>query len=800
MKKILSFVLVLAMVLGSVSMVFATDYPDVKDTDSCAEAVNVLSAVGVIEGYNDGTFKPEKTISRAEAIKIVVAALGLPVTEGNSYPTQFTDVPATAWYSGYVRYGVALGITEGTSKDHFSPDSMVTYDQMITFIMRALGYSDKLVGGYPTGYIMRAFQEGIITADTTTGTAPAPRGDIAEILYAALNKNFVVYDPEKDVFNNEPDKYAVAKPTMYALLGNWEDPTEYVVGSDLAVDASNLVNLADYLGAKITVVRTSDAENKIVGINKVLSEFVTGSSKASTAAEVKFGDYAQASTVTTANFAGFKNGVKDTTVTIPTGAAKTSDVYAVVVKDGKVAEIVSRQTWDVAQGADGRYDGEELKLDDEDVLGTLLGCAFKTLEDDDKAIDANSFAIEGVKALSDIKKGDVVYVYTAGGKITKVEVGQDVVEGSLTAISSDKADYTIGGTKYQLAPNAVNDYDSTTVNMKGLLGASVKAHLDINGKIYEAEEVKAEDTTVYAVILNGAPVDNAGTARELPAFYKVLLLADNTEKDYDLKNAADYSATKFGELVALDINDKNQITKITSATSEAAGTAEISANGVLADGANILDSNAKVLLYDGTDVKVKKNYSSLDYSKLLKQKTSATFEYSYFAKSGKVTAMLVKGVASTVKNPTAVIDVKNSTEGAKDTASIVAYVDGAKTDYTSTNTMLTTTFASAGAALYDLTVADGKISAASKVAADDTIAKTALTSRSTSVSATVVKAAGKLVEVDEDIIVYTYTASSGAWTVATGSDRLVGLKDVAIDLYDTSSTKDGIYEVAIITK
>ena len=86
------------------------------------------------------------------------------------------------------------------------------------------------------------------------------------------------------------------------------------------------------------------------------------------------------------------------------------------------------------------------------------------------------------------------------------------------------------------------------------------------------------------------------------------------------------------------------------------------------------------------------------------------------------------------------------------------------------------------------------------VAADASVAKTALTTRSTAVSDTVIKAAGNLYEVDEDIIVYTYTSSTGAWTVATGSSKLVSLKDVAIDFFDTSSTPDGIYEVAIIIK
>ena len=70
MRKVLSLVLVLALVLGSFSMAFATTPTDVVGAPS-EEAVNVLMGLGVVDGYADGTFKPAGIVTRAEMAKLI---------------------------------------------------------------------------------------------------------------------------------------------------------------------------------------------------------------------------------------------------------------------------------------------------------------------------------------------------------------------------------------------------------------------------------------------------------------------------------------------------------------------------------------------------------------------------------------------------------------------------------------------------------------------------------------------------------------------------------------------------------
>ncbi len=116
MKKVLSFVLVLAMILGSFSMVFATAaFEDVEGT-KYESAVTSLTDLGVINGYPDGTFKPDKNITRAEFCKVVIKSLGLDY-DGSTAPTVFTDVPSSHWASGYVQAAYELGIVNGEPRE-----------------------------------------------------------------------------------------------------------------------------------------------------------------------------------------------------------------------------------------------------------------------------------------------------------------------------------------------------------------------------------------------------------------------------------------------------------------------------------------------------------------------------------------------------------------------------------------------------------------------------------------------------------------------------------------------------------
>ena len=154
LKKVISSVAALTMVASSVAA-FAVDFPDVESTASYAQAVQELSALDVISGYDDGTFGPDKLVTRAEITKMIVDALAeRSSAEASTESTKFADVSADHWAKGCINQGVADGFIAGMSDTEFDPDANVTYVQAQKMLVSAIGYETfaQGQGGWPTGY------------------------------------------------------------------------------------------------------------------------------------------------------------------------------------------------------------------------------------------------------------------------------------------------------------------------------------------------------------------------------------------------------------------------------------------------------------------------------------------------------------------------------------------------------------------------------------------------------------------------------------------------------------------------
>lgn len=150
MRKVLSFVLVLSLVLGSFSMAFAatpaTGFSDMNG-EASAEAVSVLSDLGVVSGYPDGEYKPENIVTRAEMSVFVIGALGLTDYVTTSAKSSFPDMAGYGWAEGYIAYAESLGILSGYPDGTFKPGNTVTYDEVASMLVRALGYSAESLPG-----------------------------------------------------------------------------------------------------------------------------------------------------------------------------------------------------------------------------------------------------------------------------------------------------------------------------------------------------------------------------------------------------------------------------------------------------------------------------------------------------------------------------------------------------------------------------------------------------------------------------------------------------------------------------
>lgn len=194
-KKVISAVIALAMFASSIATVGASKYTDVADTAAYAEAVEVLTALGIVTGYEENgtyTFKPEGTITRAEAATMIVGALNMTEDAKASAGTSpFADVNANAaWAAGYINVGVAQGFIKGMDATTFAPQDNVTYAQMCVMLTTIAGYGEyaaaNSTGTWSSGYTNMAASTGINKGVAVADNTALTRGQVAQMIYNTL--------------------------------------------------------------------------------------------------------------------------------------------------------------------------------------------------------------------------------------------------------------------------------------------------------------------------------------------------------------------------------------------------------------------------------------------------------------------------------------------------------------------------------------------------------------------------------------------------------------------------------------
>ncbi len=204
-KRILSLILSVIMIL-SVGSVFAaaeeTDtnvvLTDITPTTVVGKAVQRLVSMGIINGYPDGTYRPDNTITRAEFAVIMVRFSGLAELINPDDMTGFDDLDTDKnyeWARPYVAMAVKHNIINGFGDNTFRAAEPVTYEQAVKMIVCAIGYGDyaskpTIEGDWSSGYIEQAMRLRV-TSNTTshigTKAKPTTRGVAAILVSNALD-------------------------------------------------------------------------------------------------------------------------------------------------------------------------------------------------------------------------------------------------------------------------------------------------------------------------------------------------------------------------------------------------------------------------------------------------------------------------------------------------------------------------------------------------------------------------------------------------------------------------------------
>ena len=257
LKKVLALVLAVVMIMGTVAVASAKDYTDVKATDTYADAIDILSSLNVLDGFTDGTFKPEGTLTRAQAAKMVAivhnAATngkikgqdGISALYGNAQ-NAFTDCTGN-WAVAYINYCRATGLLDGITRTTYAPNSKLTGVQWLKLMLTTLNFDTSKEGylgaGWDVNVLNRANEIGLTDglAKGWKGNVPVTRGEAAQILYNALKADLVEYG--QNIKNYEPTVTA-GRFLTNAFVANE------------TVEATGLT-LAKKMG--VSVVRSTDA-------------------------------------------------------------------------------------------------------------------------------------------------------------------------------------------------------------------------------------------------------------------------------------------------------------------------------------------------------------------------------------------------------------------------------------------------------------------------------------------------------------------------------------------------------------
>ena len=564
-----------------------SDQSKIKNT----EAVDACTALNIIGGYPDGSFKPEGNITRAEATKMICVALNGgkdPATSTNATPT-FSDVRTNAnaaWAEGYIESCVAQGIVSGVGGGKFAPAGNVTGVQLAKMLLVALGYNSDIEGftgnAWATNVNVRATQRGLYDGLEKMDTAAAiSRDNAAQMVWNALQALEVKYDytlvsdkgnltstttlVEKNI-TLLADKYSGAGVYEGVLTGSGKYSLDGTTGKDKVfmtkVDKIDGKVAPENLGAQ-----KWDCDKDMTALlGQYVKVLVNNKSDAYGVFPVE-----DENTVATAAFKDVK--IDDGKVKVNgTSYNFATDSYVRGVNNSSNAQLkIANLPAEIASGDQITFisnDGDDTF--DLAIVNPLKAVSGNTLakvtyvSSTEFVAGGETYKFEDVIAPTDLKKGDYVAYYENTFTGDKQFVKATEVNGKVTSTKDSGKEVKIGDKWYTVGNKVSNSPFYGALLRKGddvTLNSTVTVQV-INDVIYYADSNGAGSTDTALVLAATGSMNADGD-------YQVkLLFADGTTKLV----AADKAYTSLDDtMVTWEINDDLYELTAVSATNLAGG-------------------------------------------------------------------------------------------------------------------------------------------------------------------------------------------------------------------------------------
>lgn len=503
----------------------------------------------------DGTFKPMNEVTRAEFTAMLMRVLNVAQEEQTVWAdSPFTDLSDAAWAIGNIRTAYGMGIINGYGDGTFRPNDQVKYEEAIKMIVCALGYGANIANDGVTWYAnfyAQAMTLGITNNVDGTLETNATRACIAQLIfnsleveivennalsgktlldYLGLIKNTGRISANEDTSLDSPDvNLASNQIEIYAKEEGSSDYTTNVYTTD---DTS----IRDLLGYQVTFYynldRATNQRELILAETKSPKELTIDAnlleSSASTDSSIRYYQNLNSEKTSSASLA-------NDNIVIYNGKLYGANAEASRFTKDMLPKIGSVRLVD--SGSSGSYDMvfiesyvpyyvSSVSASSKTITDTLTRPASstdKTVELDEDASDYTlSIVDDNGKAInfSSISKGDVVNVKESnadnGGTVLKTAVVTDAkASGSVTSINNDVI--VVSGKSYDYSPYAPWEmYDSSTATLPApSVGDSATYSLDINGNIFAYEKTATSTNISYGYIMavSTRQVDSVDTLR-----------------------------------------------------------------------------------------------------------------------------------------------------------------------------------------------------------------------------------------------------------------------------------------------
>ena len=532
-----------------------TDQADIKVK---SDVVDTLVSLGIVEGFEDGSFQPNGTVTRAQMAKMiyVLRTGNSDASAYNDEKSSFTDINGH-WARGYIKYCQSLGIIAGKSNTKFVPNEKVSAQEAAKMLLVTLGYNAQKAGLVGTGWASKtnalADEAGLLEDVNTSFTAACPRQYAAQLIYNAIDaKTVVLRDGEytdetaMGVANKTiGEKYMGLKKTVGTLSSfsktSGKDTYEMSLTDINENDSSTKYETSftkvekDYASLKYKTVKVLyKAKDDVYGVfatddntstTGVLADLKMDSDKKVKLDGTKY-DLASTTTV-------YVDGVK-----VTTDGEKTIKDWVTKYGDGgsnKFAKPYLKGTKVELLATDGSSDYSILN-----VTTYEIGKVSYVGSDYINVTTKGGVATQSVKRSdddfnypSDIKKDDYVVVTKEGNYADKKGLIEKatVVEG--------KVQSTKGDNKVQINDNwytmASDDVTAPKLNARVML-------VVVNGYAYYVDTVTVGTDDIALLVDAGA---NSGVSSKKEAR---LIFADGTDKIVEIKKYWEDDSTK-GEVI-----------------------------------------------------------------------------------------------------------------------------------------------------------------------------------------------------------------------------------------------------------